>query len=94
MSNQVERSDQRGVLDLESGLEALRQSPELRGPVEPLDDHDHANDHFALIYETQEEQFSAAIPFMRQGLERGEKCLYVADENTREDVRGFRAPDA
>lgn len=37
--------------------------------------------HLCLIYETQEEQFAAAIPFLRSGLERGEKCFFVADEN-------------
>jgi signal transduction histidine kinase len=38
--------------------------------------------HLCLIYATQEEQFSATIPFLKIGLERGEKCLYVADANT------------
>jgi len=38
--------------------------------------------HLCLIYATQEEQFSAAIPFLKIGLERGEKCLYVADAKT------------
>ena len=70
----------------ERGLEALRSSPEFRGPVEPLDDHAHANDHFALVYESREEQFAAAIPFIRQGLERDERCLYITYENSREDV--------
>jgi MEDS: MEthanogen/methylotroph, DcmR Sensory domain len=40
------------------------------------------HDHLCLIYETQEEQFSAAIPFMKIGLDRGEKCLYIVDDNT------------
>ncbi|WP_137286289.1 MEDS domain-containing protein [Halorussus salinisoli] len=71
---------------LETGLEALRSSPEFRGPVEPLGEHAHANDHFALIYESQSEQFAAAIPFLRQGLERGERCLYITYENSREEV--------
>ncbi|PSQ45391.1 histidine kinase [Halobacteriales archaeon SW_6_65_15] len=75
----------RETLGLESGLEALRSSPAFRGPIEPLDAHD-SNDHLALIYESREEQFAAAIPFMRQGLERGERCMYIADENSREEV--------
>jgi chemotaxis family two-component system sensor kinase Cph1 len=41
-----------------------------------------AHDHLCLIYETQAEQFAAVIPFMKIGLERGEKCLYVVDDNT------------
>lgn len=40
------------------------------------------HDHLCLIYETQEEQFSAVLPFIKLGLERGEKCIYVADDNT------------
>ena len=38
--------------------------------------------HLCLIYETQEEQFAAALPFLRSGLDRGEKCFCVADENS------------
>ncbi|GAB3669426.1 MEDS domain-containing protein [Halopiger thermotolerans] len=71
-----------------TAFEALQSSPAFRGPVEPLEDHEHvhANDHFALIYESQEEQFAAAIPFLRQGLERNERCLYITHENSREEV--------
>ncbi|WP_435181932.1 MEDS domain-containing protein [Halorussus sp. AFM4] len=86
MSRQVGRGDSHDVLDLDSGLDALRRSPDLSGPVEPLDDHEHGNDHFALVYEDREEQFAAVIPFVRQGLERGERCMYIADENSRTEV--------
>ena len=34
--------------------------------------------HLCLIYHTQEEQFAAALPYLRAGLERGERCLYIA----------------
>ncbi|MGB7188884.1 MAG: MEDS domain-containing protein [Acidobacteriaceae bacterium] len=40
------------------------------------------HDHLCLIYDTREEQLSASVPFLRIGLERGEKCIYIADENT------------
>jgi len=40
------------------------------------------HEHLCLIYETPEEQFAAAVPFLRSGLDRGEKCLYVADEDS------------
>ncbi|HWR57763.1 MAG TPA: MEDS domain-containing protein [Thermodesulfovibrionales bacterium] len=40
------------------------------------------HDHLCLIYGTREEQLAAVMPFIRIGLERGEQCLYVADENT------------
>jgi len=40
------------------------------------------HDHLCLIYQTQAEQFAAIIPYMRIGLQRGEKCIYIADDNT------------
>jgi PAS domain S-box-containing protein len=36
------------------------------------------HDHLCSIYESQEEQFHIAMPFIRIGLERGEQCLYIA----------------
>ncbi|MFC6717840.1 MEDS domain-containing protein [Natrialbaceae archaeon GCM10025810] len=64
------------VLSLGRPLEALQASPDFRGPVESLEG-EYCNDHFALIYESREEQFATVIPFLRQGLERGEHCLYA-----------------
>jgi PAS domain S-box-containing protein len=57
------------------------QSTPLITALEQLGPHDH----LCSIYENQEEQFSVAIPFIRIGLDRGEKCVYVADDGT-EDV--------
>ena len=45
------------------------------------------HDHLCSIYETQEEQFAFAIPFIRTGLDRGEKCIYIADESRHGVVR-------
>src|SRR3984893_8420110 len=39
------------------------------------------HDHLCLIYETPEQQAASAIPFVLIGIERGQSCLYVADEN-------------
>ena len=44
------------------------------------------HNHLCLIYETREEQFAAVVPFMKIGLERGEKCVYIVDDNTAEAV--------
>ncbi|MBI4315333.1 MAG: MEDS domain-containing protein [Chloroflexi bacterium] len=44
------------------------------------------HDHLCLIYETQAEQFAAIAPFVRLGLERGERCIYIADDNTTQTV--------
>ena len=85
MSQNALQGDQRGPLGLESGIDALQTSSEFQGSVESLDGH-HCNDHFALIYETREEQLAAVVPFMRQGLERGERCMYVVDELSRAEI--------
>ncbi|HWO01323.1 MAG TPA: MEDS domain-containing protein [Blastocatellia bacterium] len=45
------------------------------------------HDHFCSIYESPEEHYAVAIPFMRIGLDRGEKCIYIADDGTVGDVR-------
>ncbi len=37
------------------------------------------HDHMCLIYENRDEQLRALVPFIRQGLERSERCFYVAD---------------
>jgi len=55
----------------------MRARRQLLEALERLQPHDH----LCLIYETQQEQFAAAIPFLRIGLERGEKCIYIADDN-------------
>jgi two-component system, chemotaxis family, sensor kinase Cph1 len=44
------------------------------------------HDHICLIYESQEEQLAMPVPSIRMGLERGEKCIFVAPEKTASDV--------
>jgi signal transduction histidine kinase len=39
------------------------------------------HEHLCVIYDTQEEQFAAALPYLRAGLERRQRCLYIADES-------------
>jgi two-component system, chemotaxis family, sensor kinase Cph1 len=39
-------------------------------------------DHVAFFFKTNEERLAHAIPYMIRGLEKNERCLYVADENT------------
>ncbi len=43
-------------------------------------------DHLCLIYQTREEQFASVIPFMMDGLAAGERCVYIVDERTADDV--------
>ncbi|MGC2422910.1 MAG: MEDS domain-containing protein [Nitrospirota bacterium] len=44
------------------------------------------HDHISLIYNNPEERFAAVVPFLRIGLERGERCLCIATESDYEIV--------
>jgi len=44
-------------------------------------------DHLCSIYESAEEHLAVAVPFIKIGLDRGEKCLYIADDGTEAVVR-------
>src|SRR6266403_3615500 len=59
------------------------QTTPLIAALEQLGPHDH----FCSIYESPEEHYAVAIPFIRIGLDRGEKCIYIADDGTVGDVR-------
>jgi len=61
---------------------AAQRTP-LIAALEQLGPHDH----FCSIYENREEHYGVAIPFMQIGLERGEKCIYIADDGTVGEVR-------
>jgi two-component system, chemotaxis family, sensor kinase Cph1 len=39
-------------------------------------------DHVCSLYDTQEEQIAVAAAYVAEGLNRGERCLYVADSPT------------
>jgi signal transduction histidine kinase len=64
-------------MNLELERTPLMESLEQLGP----------HDHFCSIYESPEEHYAVAIPFMRMGLDRGEKCIYIADDGTLDNVR-------
>ena len=46
-------------------------------------------DHLCCLYETEEEHRAVLTPFLRQGLERGEKVLYIVDARTAEAVLAY-----
>jgi signal transduction histidine kinase len=48
-------------------------------------------DHICLIYENLEEQVAAFVPFLKVGLARGERCAYVVDDRSEEEVVGILA---
>jgi PAS domain S-box-containing protein len=61
---------------------AVQRAP-LIAALEQLGPHDH----FCSIYESPQEHYAVAVPFIRIGLERGEKCIYIADDGSVDDAR-------
>ena len=59
------------------------QATSLIAALEQLGPHDH----LCSIYESPEDHYAVAIPFIRIGLDRGEKCIYIADDGTVSDGR-------
>jgi PAS domain S-box-containing protein len=49
--------------------------------------------HVCWLYETEEEHRAVLTPFLRQGLERGEKVLYIMDAHGAETVLGYLQDD-
>ena len=43
-------------------------------------------DHLILIYENADELFAFAVPFIKDGLAKSERCIYVADDLTAAQV--------
>ena len=51
-------------------------------------------DHVCTLFSSREEQVNAAIDYIRGGLARGERCLYVCGEQTPDEFRaGLRNAD-
>jgi len=50
-------------------------------------------DHLCCIYETEKEHKDLITTFMRQGLERGEKVLYIVDAHTGEEILNYLRDD-
>ncbi len=61
----------------------VSDEPALSGVVAPFG----GSNHICLIYRTAAEQFAAVVPWIRFGIDRGERCIYVADDNEIEVVR-------
>jgi len=50
-------------------------------------------DHVCCLYEDEREHRAVVAPFLHQGLERGEKVLYIVDAHTAEAVLGYLRDD-
>lgn len=40
------------------------------------------HDHFAIIYDNQADQLDFIVPYLRLGMERGEKSVFIVDDNS------------
>jgi two-component system cell cycle sensor histidine kinase/response regulator CckA len=67
-----------GKADSQSTGKSLNQM------LEELQPHDH----LCLIYESSEEKALTAIPFITLGLKHHEKCLYICDSATADEMKG------
>ncbi len=50
-------------------------------------------DHLCFIYESDEEHREVITEYIRHGLEHNQKILYIADEGTNEQIRGYLSDD-
>jgi PAS domain S-box-containing protein len=50
-------------------------------------------DHLCCLYESEEEHRALLTPFLRQGLERNQKVLYIVDARTAEDILDYLRDD-
>ncbi|NHN47216.1 histidine kinase [Halostella sp. JP-L12] len=78
----LDHADERTLHGLVSTGDSLSWSSGVHDPHGPTD----AGEHLGLVYEDRAEQFAAVVPFVREGIERGERCLYIVDDNSPEDV--------
>src|SRR3712207_2163635 len=46
-------------------------------------------DHVCLVYEDATEQVATLVPYVKLGLERRERCLYVADDEAIGEVTRY-----
>ena len=51
-----------------------------------LIDHVGLGDHVAFFFKTNQERLSFVIPYMIDGLRNRERCVYIADENTVQEI--------
>jgi hypothetical protein len=49
--------------------------------------------HACLLYETEEEYRAVVLPFVRKGLERGERVAYIADAHAEADIADYLGED-
>jgi CheY-like chemotaxis protein len=84
---------------LERVAALLKQSSETHGEEAASRSlHEHVcdfrrGDHVCFVYSNKTEQMEAIVPWIQQGLRRGEKCDYITDHNTASHVKRELAQD-
>ena len=73
----IRRGDRRILQSLVVQLSRWKKDEIRNRPVEEL----CGPDHLCLFYSSREEQLAAVIPFLRAGLRRGERCIYIVDDD-------------
>ena len=63
----------------------IHQSMKIQQALEKIQPHDH----LCVIYETQDEWRNTIVPFFAKGLERGDKCAYIVDNHTADEIRKY-----
>ena len=43
-------------------------------------------DHLCSIYQNKVQQFSQLVPFILEGLQQNQKCIYIQDSNSQEEI--------
>ena len=63
--------------------------------MKPISDLKHLQhgDHLCLLYRSVEEQKNVLSPFIKEGLSRGEFCLYITDEHLDPELTSLLASD-
>ncbi len=56
-------------------------------PLQTALEHVEPHDHLSLVYENEKDHYAVAIPFIQIGLDRGDKCVYIADDGSETAVR-------
>lgn len=57
----------------------MRDAPHTRSEARP-------GDHIILVYEDRAELYAFVVPFVKDGLKRGERCIYIPAESRTADV--------
>jgi hypothetical protein len=63
--------------------------------MKPISDLKHLQhgDHLCLLYRSVEEQKNILSPFIKEGLSRGEFCLYITDDHMDPELANLLASD-